>query len=240
MSRWDRTRGRPEPIRALNRVREEECGEPMVDLRIAAPSVQVLRDQTIPFCRETVAAMAEVAAGLLPQGVFLGVTEAWRPLARQQRIYDFLLACARESYPARSHASLRRTLCRWVAPTDQKTPPGHCTGAALDVHLVDEAGEPLDVTSPWTRFEASPTFILGLEPRAAENRAMLIDAMMGAGFSNCRDEFWHYSFGDAGWAVRVGETVCRYGVAHLPEALYAEQERGAEEAMRVREIPFRR
>ena len=42
---------------------------------------------------------------------------------------------------------------------------------------------------------------------------ILVDAMLGAGFSNCRDEWWHYSYGDAGWAVRMGFDECFYGIA---------------------------
>lgn len=238
MTRWDRSRGVPEPIRALNGVVEADNGEPLVDLRVIAPHVGILRDQTIPYCRETVARMAEAAAVSLPQGVFLAVTDAWRPLERQQRIYDFMLRCAREAFPGRSHASLRRTLCRWVAPTDQKAPPGHCTGAAIDVHLVDGAHAPLDVTSPWDRFRAAPTYTVGLTPEALTNRTLLVEAMLGAGFSNCRDEFWHYSYGDAGWAVRTGRSECVYGLATLPRELYEAQERLAEEAMKGRENPF--
>ena len=65
-----------------------------------------------------------------------------------------------------------------------------------------------------------------------------VQAMLGAGFSNCRDEWWHYSWGDAGWAVRMGETECCYGLVDLPREQYAEQERLWLEAMERRENPF--
>ncbi|MCO5295520.1 MAG: hypothetical protein M9921_01550 [Fimbriimonadaceae bacterium] len=238
MIRWDRTQGAPEPIRALNRVAESECGEPLVDLREAAPSVRILREQTIPFCRETVARMAQRAAETLPEGVFLGVTEAWRPLARQQRIYEFMMRSAAEAFPDRSFASLRRTVCRLVAPTDQKAPPGHCTGAALDVNLVDADGNVIDVNAPFDRFQASRTYTLGLSEEAAHHRSLLVRAMLSAGFSNCRDEWWHYSYGDAGWAVRLGRRECLYGRVELDPTLYERQEQLAEEAMRDRPNPF--
>ncbi len=45
---------------------------------------------------------------------------------------------------------------------------------------------------------------------------ILVEAMLGAGFSNCRDEFWHYSYGDAAWAVRTGAPYCIYGLIELP------------------------
>lgn len=160
--KWDRTRGRPEPIAALNQIVEVDNGEPLVDLRKVSPSVRVYRESTLPYCRETVAKMAERAAKSLPSGVFLAVSEGWRPFERQQKIYDWLMACAKEVYPDRSYAALRRTVCKLVAPTDQKAPPGHCTGAALDVHLVDDNMTPLDVVSPFTRFTATATYTIGL------------------------------------------------------------------------------
>jgi len=105
---------------------------------------------------------------------------------------------------------------RFFAPVDQKAPPGHCTGGAVDVQLLGPGGKPLDVTSPFTGWQAAPTWIEGLTPEAKRNRMILVEAMLGAGFSNCRDEFWHYSYGDAAWAVRVGADYCIYGLAELP------------------------
>ena len=48
---------------------------------------------------------------------------------------------------------------------------------------------------------------------------VMVEAMLGAGFSNCSDEYWHYSYGDSAWAVRVGETNCPYGLVFPPVAL---------------------
>ncbi|AIE86530.1 M15 family metallopeptidase [Fimbriimonas ginsengisoli] len=238
MNKWDRTKGRPEPIRLLNAIKERENGEPLVDVREAAPSLRILRPQVIPYVRKTVAEMVEQAARALPEGYHLGLVEGWRPIERQQRIYDSMWKFAQEAFPHRDHAALRRTVCRWVAPTDQKAPPGHCTGAAVDVWLVDDAGELIDVSSPFDRFKAAPTYSLGLSETAARNRTILVDAMLDAGFSNCRDEWWHYSWGDAGWAVRMDRLECVYGLARLAPDLYEELERLHEEGMKERQNPF--
>lgn len=239
MATWDRSKGRPEPIRALNRILECENGEPLVDMREVAPSVRPFRDSLIPYCRKTVAEMAERAARRLPKGYYLGLVEAWRPFERQQRIYEFMWKSARETWPERDDVALRRTVCRWVAPTDQKAPPGHCTGAALDVWLIDESNKPVDVSSPYTeRFRAAATYTLGLTPEAERNRMLLVEAMLAEGFSNCRDEWWHYSYGDAGWAVRTGQTECFYGLATLDKALYREQEEASLESYKTRPNPF--
>jgi len=196
------------------------------------------RPQVIPYVRQAVAEMLERAARNLPTGMFMGLVEGWRPIDRQQRIYDFMWNCAREAYPERDVVALRRTVCRWVAPTDQKAPPGHCTGAAVDVWLLDEQGEQIDVTSPFDRFKAARTYTLDLSPEARRNRMILVDAMLEQGFSNCRDEWWHYSFGDAGWAVRLGFETCRYGLVKLDPDLYRELERIWIEEQKKRPNPF--
>jgi D-alanyl-D-alanine dipeptidase len=237
-ARWDRTKGVPEPIRALEAIREEEAGEPLVELARYAPSVRLRRPQLIPWARRTVAEMVEAAARSLPPGIFLEVTDAWRPLSRQRLIHEWMSQCALEVFPNLTHAALRRKVNRWVAPFDSKAPPGHCTGGALDVVLVDEQGEPLDISSPYTRFQAAPTYSLGLSEVAQRNREMLVSAMLEAGFSNCRDEWWHYSYGDAAWAVRTRGETCFYGLVELPEELYSEQQAAWLRALAERTNPF--
>ncbi len=236
--RWDASKGRPEPLDALDRIKLEESGEPLVDIRKAAPSVRLERQFVIPYLRKTVAEMLERAASVLPKGRYFGVTDAWRPIERQQRIYDTAIGWAREAFPDRGFASLRRTVNRYVHATNRKAPPGHTTGAAVDVQLLDEKGEVVDVWSPWNRFAASRTYTLGLEAESARNREILVGSMLGAGFSNCRDEYWHYSYGDAAWAVRTGGNRCIYGIAMLDPNLYHQLEEEHAEYMRTRENPF--
>lgn len=236
--RWDRTKGRPEPIRALNLIPELENGEPLVDIRDYAPKLKVARPHVIPYVRETVAKMVHEATLGIAEPFSLGLVEGWRPLARQQRIYDFMWRSAVEAFPHRDHVALRRTVCRWVAPTDQKAPPGHCTGAAVDVWLLDEQGKEVDVWSPLSRNSAARTYTLGIDEPHAGYRDMLVEAMLSAGFSNCRDEWWHYSYGDAGWAVRANQPTCFYGLVEMEPSLYEEQERMAAEAIKDRSNPF--
>jgi len=236
---WDKTKGRPEPIRALNRIHEVENGEPLVALADAAPSVHVMRPSVIPYLRQTVAEMLERAAKTLPPGRKLGVIDAWRPFERQVKIYDWMWKALHEARPDVPYATARRMVCRFVAPVDQPAPPGHCTGAAVDVNLLDDNYKIIDVMSPFARLRGAPTYTFGLTSEAQTNRFLLYEAMVGAGFSNCRDEWWHYSYGDAGWAVRLGLDTCVYGkIDLLPESLYAEQMKEWDEAVKRRPNPF--
>lgn len=238
-AKWDRTKGAPEPVRLLDRIPEHENGEPLAILSVFAPSAVILRESVIPYLRQSVAKILEQACQALPEGYTLGVIDAWRPLERQKRIYEWMTASVLEVWPNLSHAELRRKVNRFVAPWYRKAPPGHCTGAAVDVHLLGPDGEFVDVSAPYDRFVAAPTYSLGLEPEAARHRSMLVEAMLGAGFSNCRDEWWHYSYGDAGWAVRMREEACFYGLAEMDFEIYAEQERIWLEGLKDRKNPFR-
>lgn len=235
---WDRSKGRPEPIRALNRIVERESGEPLVALAEYAPSVIIKRTSVIPYLRLQVAQMLETAARTLPPDRRIGVVDAWRPFERQVRIWQWMWRALEEARPGLPYSAMRRMICRFVAPIDQKAPPGHTTGAAVDVWLLDEAGEQIDVVSPFTHLRAAPTYVYGLDEEAHRNRHMLVDAMLAAGFSNCRDEWWHYSFGDAGWAVRMDVPECIYGRIDLDPELYQTQEEDWLERLISRENPF--
>lgn len=236
--KWDRSKGAPEPVRALDRIVERDNGEPLVFLADVAPSVKLLRPQVIAYLRHTVAEMLERACRSLPDGFGLGVIDAWRPLERQRRIYEWMTKCVQEVWPDMPAAAVRRKVNRFVAPWDRKAPPGHCTGGAVDVNLLGPDGEPVDVMSPYERFQAAPTYVYGLSPEAQRNRLLLVSTMETVGFSNCRDEWWHYSYGDAGWAVRTGRSECLYGKIDLDPSVYEEAERLWLEAFAERKNPY--
>jgi zinc D-Ala-D-Ala dipeptidase len=216
--------GSPEPIAALNRVCIREAAvpwderEPLVDIRAHCSDV-LFAPGICPFLRLRPAEMLKRAQAALRTGIHLRVATALRTATMQMSGWDRYFARMKEENPAWPLSALRRATNKYHAPYDQKAPPGHCTGGAVDVVLVDAADQPLDVTSPTEGWDAAYTWSDKLSPEARANRMILVEAMLGAGFSNCRDEYWHYSWGDSAWAVRVGETECPYGWAHPPVCL---------------------
>ena len=216
--------GAPEPIAALNRVRILEQNlpfaqrEPLVDVRFACPDV-VWAEHVCPYLRASVAEMVNKAQAALPPGHHLRAGTALRTLAMQRGGWDSYYHRMQYEHPNWPLSALRRATNKYFAPYDQPAPPGHCTGGAIDVGINAPDGAALDMVAPTEGWQAAYTWSDLLSPEAKANRMMMVEAMLGAGFSNCRDEYWHYSYGDSAWAVRVGEKECPFGWAHPPVVL---------------------
>ncbi len=206
-----------EPLKALRAVPIQDYGEPLVDLREFCPTV-VLNPGCLPFLRETVARMVNHVQELLPSGYTLAVGTGLRTMEMQRGIRERFTQDMQEKHPDWSKATMQRMLNRMVAPVDDPSPPPHTTGGALDVGLRGPDGEGLDFTSPTQRWDGAPTYCFGLSETARANRIMLIEAMEGAGLTNYVGEWWHWSYGDQGWALRVGSPVAYYGSVELEDA----------------------
>jgi D-alanyl-D-alanine dipeptidase len=206
----------PEPFRLVNRVPIRDNGEPLVDLRETNPELS-FGVNCLPYVRESVAAALKIAFKNTPVHLDLRVSTGLRTLQEQADMYWHNYQRARDEDTGRSESTLRRMTNRFFAPPDAKAPPGHCTGAAVDVGLLDrETERPLDVSSPLKGWKGAPTGASGLSPQASENRRLLCHIMHSTGLSNCRTEFWHWSYGDSAWATRVGAPVAVYGLVEPP------------------------
>ncbi|MDX1932730.1 MAG: M15 family metallopeptidase [Capsulimonadales bacterium] len=209
-------KGSPEPFGALNRIPIVECGEPLVDLRDACPHV-LLRPGCLPYLRRTVALMLNRANDRLPEGYRYSVSTALRTLEMQSEMYWRNYNRLKAEKPHLPVSALRRITNKYFAAPDYPAPPGHTTGGAIDVALLGPDFETQDVTSPTRGWEAAYTWSDLIGPEAKRNRMLLVETLLSVGFSNCRDEWWHFSYGDNAWAVRHGCSVAMYGLAAPPE-----------------------
>ena len=205
-----------EPMHLVNRVRIVECGDPMVDLGEHCPNL-LLRGRPM-YARRRIADMLNEADAHLPDGTRFLVVCGYRTLSEQQRMYWRYYRQLRKDHPAWPENILRRQTNRYVAPPDAKAPPGHCTGGAVDITVADERGVPLDMTAPysWPEKKSNATYAPCIDGTARRNRRILIRALSAVRFSNCADEWWHWSYGDSAWAVRVGRRVAIFGLVEVP------------------------
>lgn len=208
----------------LDAVPIRECGEPLVDFLefcpdlILAPNHPVFTFPRVHLVRLSVAKMLQDAASRLPDGLRLQIVEGYRPIAVQREHFKHSLQEAKKRFPNADDAKLALEAGRYSAPPDALTPPPHLTGGAVDVSILDGEGKELDFTSPFEMLDIRHAAMKarGLSEQAQQNRALLREVMEPTGLTNYADEWWHWSYGDNGWALRVGAKAAIYDKIELP------------------------
>lgn len=223
-----------EPIEELDNIKIEDNGEPLVEILKLCPEIRFAAEHPkFPgsprtcWARETVAAMLCEAQSYLPEGLHLELQDAWRSPESQEALFRMLCEELRMRNPEWTEDELMEHTNEFVANPYINAPPPHTTGGAVDVTLVDNAGQHLDMNSPYGWSEVStPTSFPGISAEARKNRHILNYAMSRAGFSNYLGEFWHWSYGDSAWALRASLDTAIYGQASGPPVeADSEQER---------------
>jgi zinc D-Ala-D-Ala dipeptidase len=193
------------------------------DPRVAAVPV---REEGVPLVRLTEdfgPARALVRADLgdrlglarraLPAGVRLRVIEGHRSVADQKAIIERYRGELRIAWPDADDAELHVLTSRFVSPVEVAP---HVAGAAVDLTLTDDDGSELDMG---TAVDATPEDSDGacyfaaanISAAARSNRAMLAEALGGAGLINYPTEWWHWSYGDRYWALMTGAPAALHG-----------------------------
>jgi D-alanyl-D-alanine dipeptidase len=206
-----------EPVSEVRRVRIIESGEPMVEYLSLSPRLFQSRPRyrytRVAFLRKRVAAMLVAAAEALPDRLGFAVVEGWRPPYIQRRMYLAQWHKWRERHPDWSDLQLKRVVSRFTAPIHGRVPPPHSTGGAVDLILCDKEGKELNDPSPFAlndhrgyAFDAP-----GINQEERERRDLMKSVLEPAGLTNYPSEWWHWSFGDQGWAYRTGSPHAVYG-----------------------------
>jgi D-alanyl-D-alanine dipeptidase len=160
-----------------------ECGERLTDVRLI-PSLRVdprLADPTGGFA-------------------LLRTTVVDRLVAAQSLLPRGLRLVLIEGYRSAERAA------GWYCSPAESAP--HRTGAAADLTLCDANGAELPMGGAGP---ADPTGDAPPDAAARANRRILSDAVSAAGLINLPTAWWHWSFGDAYWAVVTGAPAARYG-----------------------------
>jgi D-alanyl-D-alanine dipeptidase len=176
----------------------------------------------LPQCyvRQTIAEKLRAVNASLPDGYYLVVLDAWRPLEVQQQLRASFLQDIQARFPHLSEPEQLATLDQFVArPSDDPMCPSpHVTGGSVDVSLCDAAGHLLDMGSGFDApVPASWTSALEGEPEspAQRNRRLLYHSMLAQGFSNMPSEWWHFDYGNQLWALKTGQAQAIYGLTGL-------------------------
>ena len=185
-----------------------ENNEPLVDFRTQYPELMFakphFRYTRATFARASLAQrLMEAEEALRTQGFRLAIVEVWRPPHIQRRMYRTSWLWWKERHPEWGDSQLKRVVNRFTAPVDNlRVPPPHSTGGAVDLSLADINGVLQDMSSPYEPLDPNsfPFAAPRLSAIARANRDRLAEALLRTGLTNYPSEFWHWSYGDQGWA----------------------------------------
>lgn len=206
-----------ETVAQLKHIPIRDNGEPLVDFVQAglrfAPQHPVFPFPRLHLARRGLVERLQQAVTRLPDGWALEIIEGYRLLSVQRLQHEankrrFLL-----THPHLVGEELQAMLEDFSAPPDvPEVPPPHSTGGAVDVYLLDETGQHADMVSPYGNEDTDGAAFdaPGLSDIARRNRSILKEALESAGITNYPAEWWHWSYGDQGWASREGHPCAIY------------------------------
>jgi D-alanyl-D-alanine dipeptidase len=154
------------------------------------------------------------------------IFDGYRPVAVQQFMVDYSFATAlqerglteAELTPQQRQQIWEAVYEIWAVPSmDEKTPPPHSTGAAVDITLVNETGQIIDMGSPIDEMSerSHPDYYAYRDYPNADryhaHRQLLCDVMLKAGFQRNPKEWWHFCYGDQMWAWLTNQPTALYG-----------------------------
>ncbi len=191
---------------------------PLVSLRnsgfnlIFEPSIEDNCDYRV---REAVhAKVGRISRRLDEQNKTLIIRSAWRSFGHQRRLWDDKFAMMQQQYPQRSRAEVMEIVSHFIAPAEKSM---HATGGAVDALIYDVKSdrvmdfgnnEGLHLELDQTCYPDHPE----ISPEARRNRRLLIRLFEDEDFVVDILEYWHFDYGNAGWATDKGVEFARYGV----------------------------
>jgi zinc D-Ala-D-Ala dipeptidase len=210
---------------ALAKVITRDNAEPMVRLTSDAIGDRIFID-LVKFgvehdgderlqLREGVVVKLRKAAESLPNGYSLIIRDAFRTERMVWALYHQYVENLRAREPDLTEQERDLRIRNLLAMPDNVVPPGHMTGGAVDVVLGNATGARVNVeVSPdqIPRTDQAYTFCAGLPDDIVEKRRILLQGLAAQGFHNYFREYWHFSYGDAYWAVRRRDKVAVYGI----------------------------
>ena len=144
-------------------------------------------DNAIDKCylKKEVYERLKIAATYLPDGYTLVILDGYSELDKNNFINNF------------------------VSIPDKDNPPAHTTGGAVDVTIMYN-GEYLDLGCNFDEFcdKTYTNYYKDYKDLKSisihNNRMILYNSMIKAGFTNLDSEYWHYDYGDKNWEDITG------------------------------------
>lgn len=139
--------------------------------------------------REGVALMLSEAAKLLPSSIYLQIDGGYRSSKIQMFLWNNRI----------KELGKKKTM-QLVGNPNIGT-PGHTTGGAVDVSLLDSSLKEINLSAPFEKYyDEQKLYSDKITKDAQKLRLTLYQAMTSVGFAPHDNEYWHFSYGDIRWA----------------------------------------
>ena len=157
---------------------------------------------------------------------WLLIYDSWRPVEVQEFMFNraFRSECKKlDLDPSVKNMELYPLVKKkvekfWAYPSfDERCPPPHSTGGALDITLADEYGNIIDMGSDIDQMDdkSKPDFYKNIKSDEAiiwnDRRNLLKEIMVKYEFVQHPNEWWHFSYGDQLWAWKNKKPNALYG-----------------------------
>lgn len=157
----------------------------------------------------------------LPKGITFKIWDAYRPLSLQKELYYKYKDIIIKEFDLEnlSKEEQNKVISNYVSlpSEDENIPPLHSTGGAIDLTLVYiDTKKELDMGVEFDEFSSLTNTnyyeINNINKKIRNNRRILYNAMIKAGFTNLPSEVWHYDYGNRAWAFYKNKEAIYKGI----------------------------
>lgn len=176
--------------------------DPIIDLRtINHPFVLAVDLKDFRIRLGFFKRLLKVAKRLEKRGYKIKIFEIYRPLYKQRKSFDQIMAQMKKKFPKLSKEKLWHKTTEFIA--DPELCPPHSTGGAIDLTLVNSlTGKNVDMGTKVNAIdEKAALFCENLSAKAWANREVLFQTMLKFKIAPMCSEWWHYSYGECYWAA---------------------------------------
>lgn len=196
----------------------KDNGSPLVSLKdcklplVYEPSI--MKGYRYLVRGELVDKIARISECLKKKDKPLVIRSAWRSFRHQRVLWEQNFASIQKKYPSKRIEEINEIVSYYIAPQHKST---HSTGGALDALIYDQKKDRiLDFgTNKGFEIELSKKcypFHPEISKQAKENRKLLIDQFESEDFVCDMKEYWHFDYGNIGWAIEKGKDNAFFGI----------------------------
>ncbi len=144
----------------------------------------------------------------------LVIRSAWRSFRHQRMLWEQTILRIQQDFPDKSSNDIKSITSNFIAPPNKST---HATGGAIDALIQDnDTKQILDFgTNQGLHIELNEKcypYHPEMSDRIMENRNLLIGLFEQEDFVCDLKEYWHFDYGNVGWAVEKGKDYAVFGV----------------------------